>query len=163
VADGDPEVAAAALTAVAAGSHPHGDRLLEQAIATGDAFLRRAAVRALGSRPTSTAVELLIRAAALADAADLSQDVIDALTRLASAGDEAPRAAAVAALMDLAMVPEARDAALRAMAALPERTVDDLAAALHAPRPKIKLTAVEALARMRHPRASEALRVALHD
>ena len=163
VKDCNPEVAAAALTAVTAGAHPAADDLLEQAITADDPFMRRAAVRALPSRGTPRAAELLASAAGLDDPADLPRLLIDALARMATADDATARSAAAAALMNLAVNAETRDTALSAIAGLPERVVPDIAAALESSSMKAKLTAVEALARMRHPRASEALRIALRD
>jgi len=163
VTDCNPEVAAAALTAVAAGAHPAADDLLEQAITAADPVMRRAAVRALPSRGTRRAAELLASAAGLDDPADLPRLLIDALARMATADDAAARSAAAAALMNLASNGNTREAALRAVAVLPEYVVIDIATALESSPAKTKLTAVEALARMRHPRASEALRMALRD
>jgi HEAT repeat protein len=89
--------------------------------------------------------------------------LVDSLARMAAADDDAARHAAVNALIKLAATAETRDAALRALARLPERVVPEFAETLQASRTKTKLTMVEALARMRHPRASEALRIALRD
>ena len=163
IKDPDPEVASTALTAVAAGAHPAADDLLEDAVKSGEAFLRRAAVRALPARSTARAAELLAWAACLAEPPDLPRLLIESLVRLAASDDAAARAAAVTALVNLASATETRDAALRTLAALPQAAVDDLARKLQAPRVATKLAAVEALARMRHPRASEALQHALED
>ena len=163
IEDPNREVAAAALAAVASGSHAEADGLLEKAITSDDPFMRRAAVRALPARSSPRAAELLASAAGLEDPPDLSRLLIDSLARMAAAGDAGTSSAAVAALINMAASAETRDVALRAIAALPERTVSDVAVALGSSRTRTKLTGVEALARMRHPRASEALRAALHD
>jgi HEAT repeat protein len=163
VTDANPEVAAAALTAVAGGAHPGADDLLEDAVKSGDAFVRRAAVRALPARSTVRAAELLAWAACLADPPDLPRLLIESLARIAAADDAAARAAAVTALINLASAAETREMALRAIAALPDTVVDDIARKLRGTRVATKLTAIEALARMRHPRASQALQGALED
>jgi HEAT repeat protein len=163
VADSNPEVAAEALAAVALGSHPDADDLLENAIRSGDPFMRRAAARALAARPTARAAEVLVWAATLDDPPDLPRLIIDSLARMAASDDAKGRSAAVNALINLATAAETRDAALHAIARLPERVVPDLSAALQTAATKTQLVAVEALARMRHPRASEALRMALRD
>ena len=163
VDDCDPEVGAEALTSVASSSHPQADDLLEHAIKSGDPFKRRAAIRALAARPTAHAAELLAWAAGLDDSPELPRLLIDSLAQMAAVDNDTPRKAAVTALTTLATTAETRDAALRSLAGLPERVVPDLAEALRGSRTKTKLTMVEALARMRHPRASEALRIALHD
>lgn len=163
VRDSDHEVAAAALTAVAAGAHPDADDLLDDAVKSGDAFLRRAAVRALPSRSTARAADLLAWAACLADPPDLPRLLIESLACLAAGDDAAARTAAVSALINLASAEETREEALHAIAALPETVVDDLARKLDSTRVATKLTAIEALARMRHPRASQALLRALDD
>jgi len=163
VEDCDPEVAAEALTSVASGSHQDADDLLEKAIKSGDPFKRRAAIRALPTRSTARAAELLAWAAGLDDPPDLPRLLLDSLAQMAARDDDTARNAAVTALTKLATTAERRDAALRALAGLPERVVPELAEALHGSRTKTKLTVVEALARMRHPRASEALRIALDD
>ena len=163
VEDCDPEVAAEALTSVASASHPGADVLLEKAIKSGDPFKRRAAIGALPARSTARAAELLAWAAGLDDPPELPHLLVDSLARMAAADDDAARHAAVNALIKLATTAETRDAALRALARLPERVVPEFAETLQASRTKTKLTMVEALARMRHPRASEALRIALRD
>ena len=163
VDDSNPEVAAEALTAVASGSHPDADDLLEKAIRSGDPFMRRAAARALAARSTPRAAEVLVWAAALDDPPDLPRLLIDSLARMAASDDAHGRSAAVKALINLATAAETREAALHAIARLPERVVPDLSAALQSSATKTQLVAVDALARMRHPRASEALRMALRD
>ncbi|HEU5256904.1 MAG TPA: HEAT repeat domain-containing protein [Vicinamibacterales bacterium] len=163
VADPNPEVAAAALTAVACGSHADADRLLEKAITSDDPFMRRAAVQALPARSSRRAAELLASAAGLDDSPDLARLLIDSLARMAADGDAGTSSTAVAALINLGSTAETRDPALRTIAALPERVVGDVAVALESSHTRTKLTAIEALARMRHPRASEALRTALQD
>jgi hypothetical protein len=82
---------------------------------------------------------------------------------MAAADDSQERGAAVHTLLNLATAAETRDRALRAIAGLPVAVVPDLARALETAGTKTRLAAVDALARMRHPRASEALRVALRD
>lgn len=163
VHDPDQEVASAALTAVAAGSHPSADELLEEAVKSSDVVRRRAAVVALPARSTANAAELLAWAARLQDPPDLPRLAIASLHRIAATDNEAARRAAVAGLLGLASTSETRDAALRALATLPEDVVDQLRASLQAPRAATRLAVVETLARLRHPRASDALAPALYD
>jgi HEAT repeat protein len=125
--------------------------------------MRRAAVRALAGRSTPRAAELLASAAGLDDPPDLPRLLIDSLARMAATDDHRARRAAVDALINLAAASDTRETALHAIAGLSERIVPDLARALQSARSKTQLTAVEALARMRHPRASEALRAGLGD
>jgi HEAT repeat protein len=163
VSDPDRDVASAALAALAGGSHPRADDLLEHAVKSGDAALGRAAVRALPLRASPRAAATLAWAARLEEPRDLSRLAVEALGQLASSGGAAARHAAIGVLLELASAPDVRDAALRVAATLPDGVVDDVATHLHAPRAATRLAVVEALARMRNPRASEALGAALAD
>ena len=69
----------------------------------------------------------------------------------------------MSALLDLGTVPERRDHAVAALAHLKGNVTEFVARALIAEAPAARLTAVGALARMRHPEASRAMVVALYD
>jgi HEAT repeat protein len=69
----------------------------------------------------------------------------------------------VAALVSLSAERDTRDDALAALATLPGSAVEPAGAALADGRLAIRLAAIEALARMRHPEASAALARGLDD
>lgn len=160
--EADTDLACAALTAVARGASTRVDDLLERAIRAGHVPVARCAIDALAARTTVAAVDTLAWAARLTDAPALSGAAIDALASIAGRDGDAGRAAA-AALVDIAVEPARRSAAIEGLARQTGATMDVVVEALADPRPAARLTAAEALARMRHPRASAALVAALRD
>jgi HEAT repeat protein len=163
VHDPDAEVAAAALTAVAAGGHPSADALLEEALKSGTEAVRVAAVRALPARATLQAIDLLSFAARLAEHPAVQLAAIESLGRAAGGDDPPVRAHAAGALLDVAAATDRREAALAALSARGDRVIEGVAAKLRSPRAVSRLIAVEALARLRQPQATEALAEALLD
>jgi HEAT repeat protein len=163
IRDADPDLAAAALSALAAAVDPNVDQLLEDAARSSDLGRRVAAVQALASRPGRKAVDVLAWAARVNDPRELRGVAIEGLRRMARGDSAAQRAAAVEALIGLAADGGDREAPLAALASLPDDAVEVIAAALKADRLSVRLGAVEALARMRHPRASNTLTQALAD
>jgi HEAT repeat protein len=161
--DADPDLAAAALAALSAAVDPNVDRLLEEAARAANPAWRVAAVQALSSRPTRHAADVLAWAARIDEPRELRAVAIEGLRRIARTEAAAGSSAAVEALLGLAADAGFRDAPIGALATLPETAVDVIAAALSTERLHVRLAAVEALARMRHRRASDALARALDD
>ena len=163
VTKSDPDLAGAALSAIAAFPGTHADELIEQAIRSSNSSLRAGAIAALAGRRTPRAVDALAWAARVTDPPDQAARAVEALGTIATAASGEARAAAIAALVDLGADPARRSAAAAQLGQVPADGVLDIAHALTAPWPGMRLTAVEALARMRHPRASAALASALAD
>jgi len=126
--------------------------------------LQLAAIRAFAGRATVDAVEVLEWAARVADVPSLSEEAIDALRRIGAAGEQ-PNAqrAAVSALRDLAAEGTRRLEVIGALARLPEFAVPEIASGLSAVRVGVRVATADALAAMRHPRASSELARALRD
>jgi HEAT repeat protein len=160
----DEDLACAAIAAIGRLPGDEADDLLERMVRTSSGARRAAAVDAWSRRISRRAVDVLTWAARLVDVAAVPQRAIEGLRSIASAGDEREtQAAAVTALLDLAAEPSMRGAAVRAFGGLPAHAVSLVADALTSPRLATRLAAVDALARMQHPRASEELRRALDD
>jgi HEAT repeat protein len=123
-----------------------------------------AVIRALGQRPQPEAVELLTWAARSDEFSNQSGEAIDSLRRIAVSPHNAmARRAAIAALLDLAAQAPRRDEVIAALGQLPEDSVSAVASGLSASRPDLRIATAEALAAMRHPRASGELMRALSD
>jgi HEAT repeat protein len=160
--DADADVACAALTAVAEVENPRVDDLLELAIRSPHIPLRRCAVEAMAGRRTSNAVEMLAWSARLTDAPGVPAAALDALSSIAADTSEVGRAA-VDVLVNIGVDEGRRTEAIDALARAGCAAIDAIADSLTEPNAAARLTAVEALARMRHPRASAALTSALND
>ena len=163
IREADPDLAAAALAALSSVTDPTVDELLDDVARSSDLACRVPAVQAVASRGRLRSVDVLAWAARVGDPPELRGVAIEGLRRLARASSAEVAAAAVETLLDLSVEREARDEALAALAMLPETAVDATAVALDSPRLNVRLAAVEALARMRHPRASAALAHGLDD
>jgi HEAT repeat protein len=87
---------------------------------------------------------------------------VEALGAIARRGGD-DGAAAVAALLSAANEPRTRDAAIAALARLPESCVAAVARGLLLPQPVVRTATIAALARMQRPEASAAIRSALDD
>jgi len=159
----DEDVAGAALTAMSAASGGQADELIAQAVRSGTPSLRACAIQALAARRTPAAVDALAWAARMTDHRDEAAKAVEGLGTVAAANSGEARTAAIAALIDLSADPGRREAAVAQLARVPAEGVSEVARALTAPAPGIRLAAVDALARMRHPRASAALAAALND
>lgn len=162
--DPEDDVATAAVM-VLAGIEGHAtDDLLEQAARSSRAAVQLAVVRALGDRPQPEAVELLSWAARSDDASGRADEAVESLRKIGASPDNAlGRRAAVSALLDLAAQATRPGDVIAALGRLPEHSVAAVAAGLSASRLELRLATVEALAAMRHPRASTELARALRD
>ena len=162
--EADADLAAAALSALASARDPRVDDLLEEAVRSSNLLVRVPAAQALATRPARRSAETLGWAALVAEPTELRAVAIEGLRRLALATEPADaQFAAVEALLALSAERSTRDGALGALATLPESAVGAVAAVLAHGSPNLRLSAVETLARMRHPHASDALARALQD
>ena len=152
----DPDLRRAAVASL--GNNAHADALapLLKALRSPDANLRAGAAEALGARGGAEPLEHLRRVAA-ADAEPLVFGAaINALLKLSTAES-------VAVLVALTADATRREAAAGALAEAPDARVEDVAHGLSHHSAAVRLAVVEALARMKRPRATELLRAALED
>lgn len=163
VREADPDLAAAALTALSSATGPRVDDLLEEAVRSSNVAARIPAAQAIAARPARRSAEALGWAALVAEPRELRSVAIEGLRRLARSASSEAMQAAVTALLALGAERSTHDDALAAIVTLPETAVDVVAGVLASGSPALRLASVEALARMRHRRASDALGRALED
>ena len=163
IREDDADLAAAALAALSSVSDPGVDDLLDETARRPNIASRIPAVQALASRPRVRSVDVLSWAARVDEPRELRSVAIEGLRRLAQASSAEVTAAAVEALLGLSAERETREEALAALASLPETAVEPAGALLTSGPVAVRLGAVEALARMRHPGASAALARGLDD
>jgi HEAT repeat protein len=163
VLDADDDVACGALAAIGSADSERADELLVQAAKSPSGPRRSCAIDVLAGRRTLAGADALAWAARLTDEPELAARATLGLSAVAARADATVRDAAVGALLDLGQDPQRRDDAVSALARLTGDSIHLVAQALSSESVSIRTTAVEALARMRHPQASQALAVALRD
>lgn len=161
--DEDDDLAIAAVGVLGAQHRHDAHEWLTNAARSPRPAVRLAAIRAIATRPTPASVELLSWAARLDDDPAAPSDAIDALCRIAASDQPVAQRAAVGALRELATEGTQRRDVLAAMARLPEAAVPEVASGLSAMRVATRVATADALAAMRHPRASSELSRALRD
>lgn len=161
--DADDDLAVAAVTVLGSIQRPEVHMLLARAARSTRPALQLAAIRAFAVHPSVDAVEVLAWAARVADIPSLAEEAIDALRRLGASTNHLAQRAAVSALRDLADEGTRRLEVIGALARLPEFAVPELASGLSAVRVSTRVATADALAAMRHPRASSELARALRD
>jgi HEAT repeat protein len=156
VASPDPDIARAALKSL--GQIDHADALppLLEALRSSSAELRFEVVRALGKRGGADAINAMQWAAAADPESRVAEEAIDALGRLAT-----PES--IAALVNLTAEPACREASISSLARLGEQKIALIGKGLKHDQSSVRRAVVEALGRMKHPQASEALSGALND
>jgi HEAT repeat protein len=155
VAHTDPEIAAAAVHALARLGGRDADEVLRAELRSGDTTRCRAALAALGEVERAAAM-----VAELEELARRSTDrrlALDAVELLGVAGTEP----AVTALLRLAEEPRLRAACTAALAAVHEDLIDTVGRGLHTGTGEVGCAVVEALARRKHARASRLIAAAL--
>ena len=160
----DDDLAVAAVNVLGAVHRHDAHEWLTRAARSPRSAVRLAAIRALATRPNPASVELLSWAARLDDDPALPGDAIEALRRIAASPDQpVAQRAAVDALRELAAEGTQRRDVIAAIARLPAETVPEVASGLSAMRVATRVATADALAAMRHPRASGELSRALRD
>ena len=160
----DDDLAIAAVSVLGAVRRHDAHEWLTRASRSIRPAIQLAAVRALGTRPHTDSVEVLSWAAHLDDNPDLPAEAINALRRIAANADHpSAQRAAVSALRELAAEGTQRRDVIAAIARLPESMVPEVASGLSAMRVATRVATADALAAMRHPRASGELSRALRD
>lgn len=152
----DRDVARAGLKALGAVGHPDAIHPILEALQSPDPARRSDAVTALTARQDEAAVQALERTAAEDADPGVSETAIVQLAVIATP-------LSVEALIRLAAARHLRDAAIGALARLNPAHIDRLASALNHPDAEVRRAVVEAVSRMKHPRASELLGRALED
>lgn len=152
----DSDLRSAAVAAL--GNNAHADALppLLKALRSHDANLRTAAATALGVRGGPEVLEHLRRVAAADAEPSVFEAAIAALFKLSTAE-------AVAVLVALTADATRRAVAVATLAEVPDAQVENVARGLSHHSAAVRLAVVEALARMKRPRASALLRAALDD
>ncbi len=162
--DADDDLAVAAVNVLGAVHRHDAHDWLTRAARSPRAAVQMAAIQALAARPTTHSVEVLSWAAHLDENPLLPAAAIDGLRRLAATVEQpATQRAAVSALRELIAEGTQRRDAVAAMARLPEELVPEVASGLSAMRVATRIATADALAAMRHPRASNELARALRD
>lgn len=152
----DRDLSRAALSALGATRHPDALPPLLAALRSPDVARREDAIRALRDHGgTGIASSLQWVAAADADA-QVAQAAIDSLAGLAT-----PEA--IAALTELTADASRREACVAALAQLSKDRIDSIASGLKHAHAGVRCAIIDVLTRMKHPRASELLSVALDD
>lgn len=152
----DRDVERAALGALGSIDQPEALEPLLAAARSQDSARRISAVIALGTRGGSRAVETLQWVAAADTDTEVADAAIGALSQIAT-----PEA--VTAIVALTADPSRREACIDALAHQREDKIDLIGRGLNHANEAVRRAVVDALARMRHPRASELLRTALKD
>jgi HEAT repeat protein len=158
----DEDLAAAAVRSLGRSTDPRAADVLRGALRASAAAVRLAAVTAFRSRGSDDGVPAL-QWTAVADADDtIAMAAVEALGALGRRTG-AEGAVAVDALLACTAEPRTRDAAVAALSHLPETRIDAVAAGLSHAQPSVRIAVIAALARLRHPDASAAMRGALDD
>lgn len=158
----NPDLAVAAVRSLGRSADPRAAAELRAALRRPDPAVRLAAVTAYRRATTTDAVAALQWTAAADGDDGVAAGAVEAMRAMAvRSGDVG--AAAVAGLLASTVEPRVREAAIAALARLPETRVADVVRGLDATQPSLRTAAVAALGRMRRPEASAAIRAALDD
>ncbi|MFP5260947.1 MAG: HEAT repeat domain-containing protein [Blastocatellia bacterium] len=152
----DTDLAAAALKSLGQINDPAALPPLLDALRSPVAAIRLEALQALGARGEKEAVEAIQWAAATDSDSQVAGAAIEALARLATQES-------VAALVDLTAQAVRREESIAALARMDEQKIAMIGAGLKHTQASVRRAVVEALGRMKHPLASEALGAALDD
>lgn len=152
----EPELCEAALEALGRTRLPGALSPLLDALRSPDPRWRAMAARALGEHGDREAIEPLRQAAASDTDEAVIQAAINALAYLN--GEEA-----ISALIALCAVERCRETCIAALASLGEDAIDHIARGLTHQDAAVRRAIVQALARMKHPRASQRLHAMLGD
>lgn len=146
----------ATLTALGEIGHPDSLPPLLAALRSPDVERRMHAAKALGKRG-GMEVEGALQSLAVRDTeVRVVQAAIEALAQLSTAE-------AIEALVELTANPTRNQVCILALANLGEAQIEAIGRGLNHPNPKVRCAVVEVLTRLKHPRASELLMVALDD
>ena len=156
IESGDLDLASAALKSL--GQIDHEDALspLLFALRSTEPARRREALQALGAQGRKSAVEAMQWVAAADSEPSVAQAAIDALAHLGT-----PEA--IAALVNLTAETARREACVEALSRLNEQKIELIGKGLTNAQSSVRRALVDALGRMKNPRASELLSKALDD
>ena len=156
------DLAAAALRALGRMNDPRAAAVLAAGLRSVDAARRLAAVTGLRASGSVGAVERLAWTAGADDEESVALAAVEALGAIAARAGLAADAA-VAALVAATAEPARRDAAVAALARLPESRIARITEGLAHPNSSVRRATIDALGRLRHPAASSAIRSTLQD
>jgi HEAT repeat protein len=152
----DRDIARGALVALGQVGHPDAVGPILHALKSEDFAQRLDAVRAMSARRDNQAAEVLQWIAATDTNEAVVENAIEELFKMATTES-------IAALLRLASDRRLRERAVSAISRLGPQHLQYIKAGLSGPQLETSRAAVEVLARMKHPEASEALRSALDD
>jgi len=152
----EPDLARAAITALGEVAHPNALLPLLEAMRKSQPDLRKQAVKSLAHRGGPGTAGALQWAAATDEDKDVVQTAIHSLAELGT-----PEA--VAALVALTADPDKQKMCISVLASLDESLIDYVARGLFHEKKIVRLAVVDVLARMKHPYATEQLKLALED
>jgi HEAT repeat protein len=153
--DENRDLARAALGALGRINHPRALASLLTSLRSPDSVRRCDATRALGRCGSVEAIDGLRWAATDADL-NVSRCAIDSLASI-------PAREAIDAILTLSTDAKRREICIRALAHFGEDHIDWIGQRIEDSDPKVRSTVVAALARMKHPRATERMIEALKD
>jgi len=156
VTSDDSDLARAALLALGVVGHPDALYPIQAALRSSEPSRRLVAVRAIAARRDHDAAEALQWAAAADSSETVSDAAIDELSRMATPDS-------IAALLRLTSDGRLREKAVVQISKLGHAHLERIKAGLSSPHMETRRAVVEALGRMKHPEASEALSAALDD
>jgi HEAT repeat protein len=152
----DRDLGRAALLALGAVGHPDALDPILSILRSNDSFRKLDAVRAVATRADRDAAEILQWTAAADTNEAVGQAAVAELARMAT-----PES--IAGLLRLTSDRRLRETAIEAISGLGPKHIERIKGGLSSPQLETRRAVVEALGRMKHPEASEALRVALDD
>jgi HEAT repeat protein len=152
----DLNLARAALKSLGQIDHPDALPPLLEALRSPDARLRIETLQALGAQDSKESITAMQWTAASDPDAQVAEAAISALARVATPD-------AIASLIDLTADAACRQASVDALARLGEQKIELIGKGLDQAQPSVRRAVIEALRRMKHPRASEVLSGALDD
>ncbi|MBU4233200.1 MAG: HEAT repeat domain-containing protein [Desulfobacterales bacterium] len=152
----DLDLARAALTALGNIGHPQALGILLSVIRSPDSLRREEAVRALGERGGSAAEHALLRVADTDQDHQVRRLAIQTLAHLGTP-------AAIGGLLELCVQPDRREDCIAALVKLNPTRIPLLVPGLRYGRPEVRRAAVEVLARLKHPEATDQILAALKD
>jgi HEAT repeat protein len=152
----DRDLARAALNALAAVGHPHALHPIFAVLRSTDPSRRLDAVLAMAARRDDQAVQTLQSIAANDSDSQVSEAAIIQLAAMSTA-------ASIACLIRLTADRHLRETVIGALGRLEPAHIDHVAAGLANPEMEARQAVVEALSRMKHPKASELMSRALED
>ncbi|MCX8032151.1 MAG: HEAT repeat domain-containing protein [Thermoleophilia bacterium] len=152
----ETDVQAAAIRALGRSAAPAAEKELHRLVDRGEKRSRVTAINALAGFPSLKTTALLTNLAATEEDEDITDAALQTLARLGSSES-------VWALLALSVDPVLRRKVVQALVSLTPRSAPGLSVGVHHPHSAARLTAVEALLRMKHPETTKQALAGLAD